>query len=245
MFGSDKWGIFEPLLTLKFYNDIFFKSIAERHLTYAGFIPFLIGLFVRRKTSNERLFDWWIVALLVYFAIVTVGNQVHEYYQLPFAIPASVFIAKVFDTYLSPDSLRSDWNTRRAFVVFLLACLLAVPILSFLRVHNFMKGENRESALFHLADAVQAHTDRKDLVVAVDEGDPIIMYRCDRKGWHSHPESLSTGFLQEKISLGAKFLIGRKSSFASREQQRVLERILVTYPARAETSEFFVLSLVE
>lgn len=46
-FGEDKWGMIDPLLTFKFYNDIFFKSIAERHLTYAAFIIFIWGLFIR------------------------------------------------------------------------------------------------------------------------------------------------------------------------------------------------------
>jgi hypothetical protein len=75
MFGTNKWGMIGPLLTVKFYNDVFFKSIAERHLTYAAFIPVAAGLFMQRTRPLERLFDWWLIGLLVYVALVPLGHR--------------------------------------------------------------------------------------------------------------------------------------------------------------------------
>ncbi|MBI3765245.1 MAG: glycosyltransferase family 39 protein [Ignavibacteriales bacterium] len=85
-FGTDKWGNFDLLASPKFYNDLFLKSIAERHLTYAATIPFIVGLFLKRQRPEERMFDWWLIAVIVYFLVVAKGNDVHEYYQLPFIL---------------------------------------------------------------------------------------------------------------------------------------------------------------
>ncbi|MCI0449927.1 MAG: glycosyltransferase family 39 protein [Chlorobi bacterium] len=56
-FGQDKWGTFGLLIEPAFYNDVFFKSIAERHLTYPGFILCILGLFIKREHPKEKLFD--------------------------------------------------------------------------------------------------------------------------------------------------------------------------------------------
>ena len=113
-FGSGKWGNFSLLLTPKLYNDVFFKSIAERHLTYPGFFLFIGGLFIPWHRKPGRVFDWWLVGILVYIFIVARGNQVHEYYQLPFTLPAAVFIAKTVAEVLSSEVLHFYWQSRLA-----------------------------------------------------------------------------------------------------------------------------------
>jgi len=242
-FGEDKWGMGTPLLTLKFYNDIFFKSIAERHLTYAGFIPFLIGLFLPRTTSREKLFDFWLIALLIFFAVVTIGNQVHEYYQLPFILPAVVYVGKTFHYFFSSGKLNDYWNRKRWAIIFLGLCLIAIPILSFLRVQNFMKGEQEDSTLFHLGAAVNTSTLTSDLVIAVDRFDPIVLYRSQRKGWHGWPCGLNDQFMKERVQLGAKYLIGAKGMFYEDGCGNLLDSLLSTYPIVENTEAYFILRI--
>ena len=99
-FGSSKWGMFGQLLDPSFYHKIFLMDLAERHFTYPGFILLLLGLFVKRKFPKELLFDIWLIAVLVYFFIVSEGNRVHEYYQLPFVLPAVIFTGKILNKLL-------------------------------------------------------------------------------------------------------------------------------------------------
>ncbi|MBI4546849.1 MAG: glycosyltransferase family 39 protein [Ignavibacteriae bacterium] len=242
-FGEDKWGIASPLLTLKFYNDVFMKSIAERHLTYAGFIPFLTGLLLTRTTSREKLFDWWLITVLIFFMIVSVGNQVHEYYQLPFVLPAVVFVAKTFNRYFSKEHLKEYWKKNRPLSIVFGLCLVAIPILSFLRVSNFMKGERLDSSLFHLEKAVQESTDLHDLVVTVDQYDPIVLYRVKRKGWHAVACGINDDFLLECSQLGAKYLIGQKETFFHNDCTGILDSLLQRYDAVRNTDGYFILKL--
>ncbi|MFQ5600017.1 MAG: ArnT family glycosyltransferase, partial [Candidatus Krumholzibacteriia bacterium] len=200
-FGTGKWGDARPLWTLKFYNDVFFKSIAERHLTYGGFIPFVLGVVLARGKREMRPFGWWLLAVVVYILVVARGNQVHEYYQLPFIPPAVVFAALACKTTL-PASSRV--KARRPLRALLLIGLLALPVLSFLRVANFMRKEDRGSALFQLAAAVRQQTPDNALIVAVDSNDPVLLYSCRRKGWHARPEALGAAALETRAVQGAR-----------------------------------------
>ncbi len=239
--GTNKWGMVEPLLTLKWYNDILFKSIAERHLTYAGFIPFVIGLFIPRQSLKEHLFDWWLIALVVYFFIVTTGNQIHEYYQLPFILPAVVYVAKTFDRYLSLQAFPHHWRQRRTFTTVLLLCLCGIPILSFLRVSTFMKGERLDGSLFQLAQSVQTSTRRSDLVIAVDNGDPVVLYRVDRKGWHSLACGLTSASIEDEARLGAQYVVGQKELFASGGCEAIMDSLMEHFPVVTNTDSYFIL----
>ncbi|HTR82062.1 MAG TPA: glycosyltransferase family 39 protein [Bacteroidota bacterium] len=241
--GTDKWGNLDIITTVKFYNDVFFKSIAERHLTYAGFIPFATGLSITRQRKEEKVFDFWLLAVVIYIIIVARGNQVHEYYQLPFILPASVFAGKAFDKYLSLDSFSESMGARLVVPYFFSLCFFGLLVLSYLRYANFMKGEDVTSPLFKLGASVQSLTEKHALIVAVDEGNPVVLYRSDRKGWNSSPEDLDSLFLTEKKGLGAKFIAGERSVFETPARQQILKWLLTKYDPVIENNEYFILKL--
>jgi 4-amino-4-deoxy-L-arabinose transferase-like glycosyltransferase len=242
-FGTDKWGNFDIILTLKFYNDIFFKSIAERHLTYAGFIPFLIGLFIKRTTKVERLFDFWLIAVVIYFLIVAKGNQVHEYYQLPFILPAVVYVGKAFAKHLPLDSLRTTFASKPLLSIFFSLCIVGVVVLSYLRYDRFMNSETFDSSLFRLAAAAQEVTQRNELVIAVSEYNPIVLYRCNRKGWNSSVDQLDSTFIDVRRTKGARYVIGEIPLFDTAEREKRLYWLFDNYKVVAKGKDYFVIAL--
>jgi 4-amino-4-deoxy-L-arabinose transferase-like glycosyltransferase len=242
-FGTDKWGNSDIILTLKFYNDIFFKSIAERHLTYAGFIPFLVGLFIKRSKKGERVFDFWLIAVVIYFLIVAKGNQVHEYYQLPFVLPAVVYVSKAFSKYLPLDSLRFSFNSKPVQSTFFSLCLVGIVVLSYLRYERFMSSETFDSSLFRLAEAVQEVTQKHDLVIAVSEGNPIVLYRSNRKGWNSSVDQLDSTFIDGRRSKGAKYLIGEIPMFDTPERGKTLQWLLHRHKVVTQGKDYFIIQL--
>ena len=152
------------------------KSIAERHLTYAAFIVFIWGLFIKRTHAKERLFDWWLIAIIIFIFIAPEGSLGQEYYQLPFAIPAAVFAGKVFEKYLRSGSVKESFLKNKLAVSFLGLCLAAMLVLSFLRINNFMKSENYNAAIFKLKEDVKSVVPQEDLVVTLTEGNPTMLY---------------------------------------------------------------------
>ncbi len=242
-FGTDKWGNFDIIFTLGFYNDIFFKSIAERHLTYAGFIPFVIGLFIKRTTKSERLFDYWLISVIIYFLIVAKGNQVHEYYQLPFILPAVVFVGKAFAKFLPLDSLGVSFKSKPVVSIFFIFCFIGIIVLSSLRYDRFMNSETYDSSTFRLATEVEKTTHNHDLIIAIGEGNPITLYRCNRKGWNIYVDKLDFEYIELLKKEGARFVVGEKPLFNTPWREKTLNWLLNSYKTVAEGKDYFVIEL--
>ena len=212
--GTNKWLMFDMLLKPSFYNDLIFKSISERHLTYAGFIIFIWGLFIKRMNEREMLFDFRLISILIFFIIVPEGNLSQEYYQLPFNIVASVFISKVlikyYEIFVNRKTIVLKAVDKTALVIISL-CLLLLPLLSAHRLYNFYKQENTNSAIFELSKNNKSNSAKNDLIITVSDGNPVYLYNADRKGWVCNSQDVNKNYLNDKKSKGAKYLIADKT----------------------------------
>jgi 4-amino-4-deoxy-L-arabinose transferase-like glycosyltransferase len=242
-FGEDKWGNVNLLIQPAFYNDVIFKSIAERHLTYAGFIPFLIGLFIKREKEGEKLFDWWLISCVVYLLIVAGGNKAHEYYQLPVILAASVFAGKAFSKYLSLTNIKQSHLAHKLRFTFFALCLLLIPVLSFLRVSNFLTRETYDGTDFKIANGVKLNSLKDDLIITVSNNSPIYLYLCERKGWATVPEAVDSLYIAGKIEEGAKLLAGDKSYFVSARGMQNMERAMKNFPVLKDDKDYFLINL--
>ncbi len=242
--SRDKWSRFDIVFSLKFYNDVLFKSIAERHLTYAGFIPFVIGLFIKRTNLRERLFDVWLLAIVFYMLVLAKGNQTHEYYQLPFILPAGIFTGKAFAKFFPIKLSDFSKNKKINWVSYLfIAFFVFTIILSFLRLQSFYQNETYDSPLFKMSDDLQKLSGKNDLVISASNGDPIFLYAPKRKGWSAHPDAISKEFLEEKKTHGAKFLYGYKSVLESDENKKKFENFKKDYTVLKDNEEYFIFKL--
>lgn len=156
------------------------------------------------------------MALLVYFVIVARGNYVHEYYQLPFMIPAVVFMGKVYARYGSPKI----WKNRKSLI--LTVGLVGVLVLSMARYSSYMKLEDPQSSeIFKLAEKVKQKIPENSFVICVTGIDPTLLYLSHRKGWHVWGEELEENYLEGKIRQGAKFLVGFYRHFDETQQDKI------------------------
>ena len=244
--GSDKWLMLDYLIKPSFYNDLFFKSIAERHLTWAGFILFIWGLFLKRENRYEKLFDFWLISILIFFIIVQQANLAQEYYQLPFNISASFYIAKVLNKYsylFSKEKMKQvSLKTKFAFVLVILLAIM-IPVLSTLRLHNFYKQENKESAIFKLSDEVKAKTDFNDLVITVSEGNPVYLYNFDRHGWVCFTADINEAYIKEKIKNGAKYLTADKTYLKEKFNKEEISETLSKYQTITNNELYLIIKL--
>lgn len=241
--GKDKWGMIDPLLTIKFYNDIFFKSIAERHLTYPAFIVFLWGLFIKRQYNLERVFDWWLLGMIIFIFLAPQAHLGQEYYQLPFNIPASVFIGKVFASYINVSDLTTSFRKSKFAVIFLGLCLISIFILSFLRMQNFMKSETMEATVFEMAIDVKECSGKEEKFITFSDNNPAILYIINRKGWVASSSELNDQFIKERETKGAAFIIGEKSVLKNNEERVNLEKIKAENIIIKDTPEYFIIKL--
>jgi len=151
------------------------QQTATSSLTPLLAIMALIGLFVAPRGKYGCLFDWWLVAMVLFVVAVGYGNR-HPWYQLPFVPIAAAFAGAACSFFGSKISSRVAVAT--------LSILLtgSFAILAFFYVRPLY-----ESSAAQLRDAgleLNKITASDALIVAVDGGNPTIFYYAKRKGWH-------------------------------------------------------------
>ena len=211
IFTTDKLHSWRTALDIKFWYEILFERLAERHATWAGFVLVIVGVFIRRSGVSEfidRLVRWWVAGLFVYVCIVARGNQVHEYYQLPFTGPICYYIAKALASIEWRALAPADWprsqlallfsrkaidiNLRGRFslivaILFALVLILSVSrYIVYLRAEQVLDNPIAESsrALRELLTTNAAYDPQRVVVVSLDlPGDPTPLYHARAKGW--------------------------------------------------------------
>lgn len=234
-YGSDKWGNWDFIFTWEYFNGVFFKNIAEKHLTWIGFIFFLIGFIKFYKHKEYRFFYSWIAAAVIYLVIVAKGNYFHDYYQLPIVIPFTVFIGSAFTKYFD-SSILNNYKKTLLYVSLALLFLLSGARL----VDYFGREDLTKNDKYHLALKSNELIESNSLVIAVSSYDPMLLYNAHKKGWQCFPSELTEEFILEKKNLGAKYILGNKSEFKTDELNRFLSS---GFKFIYEDSASFIISL--
>jgi len=162
------------LESFSWYWDIA-QQTATSSLTPLLAIMALIGLFVAPRGKYGCLFDWWLVAMVLFVAAVGYGNR-HPWYQLPFVPIAAAFAGAACAFFGSKIS------SRVAAVTLSILLTGSFAILAFFYVRPLY-----ESSAAQLRDAgleLNKLTASDAFIVAVDGGNPTIFYYAKRKGWH-------------------------------------------------------------
>lgn len=242
-YGQDKWGMFSLLTSPAWYNDIFFKSIAERHLTYPGFILLIAGLFIKRSYDRERLFDIWLIAVLLFIFIAAQAHRAQEYYTLPFDIPAAVFIGKFLAKYLPFENIKKAFSEYRYKSYFAVLCVILICVLSYLRIARFYNGENPDSPVLKIGRDVQSVSKPLDKIITVGDGNPVYLYHSHRFGWTAMPQQLDSSYISDRKKEGAKFIAGEKVIFERNNSAGKIEYLLKNYKVIKNEPEYIIIGL--
>lgn len=151
------------------------QQTATSSLTPLLALMALTGLFVAPRGKYGCLFDWWLVAMVLFVVTVGYGNR-HPWYQLPFVPIAAAFAGAACAFFGSKIS------SRVAAVTLSILLAASFAILAFFYVRPLY-----ESSAAQLRDAgleLKKITATNALIVAADMGNPTIFYYANRKGWH-------------------------------------------------------------
>lgn len=240
----DKWLNWGLLARARFWNRIVVISLLERHFAWFGFPVFIAGVFMARRARNERLFDLWLIAVVIYMLIAGQGNFAHDYYQLPFMLPGVVFMARVYSRRFDFKGYKKDRTS-----VALTVALIGMVVFSFIQYRKFLKNEDTASSVtYRSSRLIRETTGNKDLVITITDGDPSILYFSNRKGWVATTTEVTDEYLNEKIKKGAKYLAGVYWRFDRPEEKERLTQILSSREYKIlydDRKDFFILGLRE
>ena len=234
--STDRYD-YHVLLSLNFWTDLIFRTVV-RHFAIFLFPVFIAGLFIKRKTAQEYVFDVWLLAIIATQILVPVTSSVHEYYQLSFMLPSVVFIGKAFDLLF------------KKYKKFLVTCFcLSLVTGSLIYSIDYMPLEKTEtSAILRLSEQVKSIVPQNSLIISSTGGDPTLLYLSDRKGWLINHRDITDEYILSKRKLGAKYLVGsfnfvESYSKVDDNQKQKVNHVLEQYPNLVKDGQNFIAKL--
>jgi len=221
---SDKWNRFELLLEPTFYKDLFVGKIIEDHLAIIGFPLAALGLIMRNRKPTEILFDAWLLAMLIQIVLVPQGHRVHDYYQLPIAVPAAFYIGRFLSRGITRSKHAPTIQTLLAAIFFILS--------SRTLWNTFSKELNPPQADQRLIGLIADNTNAGELVVLARDDtafDPYVLYMANRKGWLITTDDLSENYINSLAGSGAGWLIVESTAGEQGEGFHVGRAATVTF----------------
>jgi hypothetical protein len=158
------------------YAFIIGRRLVRDLLGPIGLVAFAIGLVAAVK-QGRRVELAWTAAFLAYLVIVSRGNRVHDYYQLPLAPLAAIVIPGGILWIV--DALRARVDALTAVGVLLWLMLLTTFVRS-VSFHSWYEVDARKASFCRaLGGAIPAD----ERVTFVAYNSPDVLYCLDRKGW--------------------------------------------------------------
>jgi 4-amino-4-deoxy-L-arabinose transferase-like glycosyltransferase len=238
-YGSDKWGNWDLVGSWDFWERILMTRIFANVLSYAGLPLLLIGLIRRPVSTEERVFSLWLLGMGVFTVIVARGVFVHDYYLLPAAIPVSYYLGKTTAWALDRDKRPARW-----LQVIVGILILATTIISLDTYRTWLGQEDpADWPAYQVAQLARRELEPDALVIAVDKGNPLMLYYARKKGWRSFPPDLTPGFVKALSSAGAEYILGVHQDFAAFGAEDHRDRLLARHATVVDNGNVFIVKI--
>ena len=121
-FGGGMWFSPHDLLSPQAWSLMLDRMLKD-HLTAVGLVLLPVGLlmWLPGRPRQAHLFQVWLVAVLVYFVVVSGGNLRQSYYQLPLLLPAAGLIGLGWERLVRTRAV-NRWSQAALVVLFLALC---------------------------------------------------------------------------------------------------------------------------
>ena len=207
--GSSCWELSERFkLFLTCFKPESWRSIFGNLwgvvLTPLGFSLFLLGLFLKKNTSREYLFLYWLIGTAVSLLLFFYHAQTHVYYWLPLVPVGAYFMAN------SLAALSESRIGDRIYKNILLKTVLILFIgtMVFYYIYPAYRVPRSYSHVGEMAELVKALTPPESLVIASCSTGPYFLYYCNRRGWDfwiNNPKASAIKRLEYLRGQGAEY----------------------------------------
>lgn len=218
----DKWWNWDLVFSGEFWSRVFGVRISGYLLAWFGVVPVLLGMTLQRGPDGDQVMRMWLLGTLIFIVVVARGVFVHDYYVLPAVLPLSYFLGRCYATLCHRKG-----DSRRWAYPLLVLCLVGTSVVSVSHLGKLLRREAPDkSSLFRLAQAAELRTASDSLIIAVDRGNPAMLYHAHRKGWHASPAEITDARLDDLQARGAGYVVGLRGDFEKDRQGALLDRLL-------------------
>lgn len=211
-----------------FFRWLISERIGKIILTVTGFPLFILG-FLAQPSGKEKFFYYSILlSTLLYFSVFASGNVRHDYYQIPFMIIGSIFLAKGILTLIKSP------------LVFNKIIVLSTVIPLILLMYAFGYYEIRGYYWVNHPEIVEAGKAADKLlpmnarVITPYGGDTAFLYQTNRYGY-----PLFDGNFEKYLKNGANYFI----SVDPKDQ--TIKKLEQKCPVISKTDQFIIVEISE
>lgn len=208
--SSSNWAIgnwfdFSSWFKPENWRDIF-NNLWGIALTPVGFTLFLSGVFLRKKTSTEYLFYYWVLGVAISILLFFYHSRTHAYYWLPLIPAASYFIAGCL---ISLEESHAREKLFRNFIA-KTTLILIVAAMLFYYIYPAYRVPRAYAKAGAVADAVNSRVSAGSLIIASCSSGPYLLYYCNRRGWDFWVNATDTNhieYLESLRGMGAEYFV--------------------------------------
>jgi hypothetical protein len=142
-------------------------------------VTMLLGSLLPSRAPYGGVFHWWVVAIIIFIVTVGRGNA-HPWYQLPLVPVAAAFTGRFLERMV--HQLTRWLEMKIALAVICLLFFLPLTALGYLALKPLY--HSWAMPLWQAGQALDQLALSDGLVLAVDYGEPSLLYYSRRKGWH-------------------------------------------------------------
>ncbi len=231
------------VMSWSFYWDVIQRAV-DRWLTPILATALIVGTLIYPHRKYGAAFHWWLVAFFFFFVAAGWENR-HPWVQLPLVPIAAAFSGFIFDRV----SRRLKTLARPVLVELTLAFAFLLPLGLFSYRSLAPRYRPWQQPGFNAAMELKKISPPGALVLAVDYGEPTIIYYSERKGWHFLPiwgttpndDAHAIQKLEELRAQGATHLVFDQYSAPWLELYKDFTAYLDThYRRRSQTSDYVI-----
>jgi 4-amino-4-deoxy-L-arabinose transferase-like glycosyltransferase len=230
----------------QFYRHILWKTVTFS-LTPVLTAALIAGVPVRSRTRYGQVFHWWLVAFVVFFIFAARENR-HPWVQMPLVPIAAAFLGILFD-----KAMRTTGRLANSRIAFATACMLVFLPFTYLS-YKAVKRHYRpwQEPDYKAALEIARLSPPNALILAVDEGEPAMIYYSQRKGWHflSHFGALprdsaeAISELEKYRGFGASYIVFDRYNLYWLDRYKDFQRHLDSHYKRVrETPDYIIFEL--
>ena len=172
MFGS---GGLETM-SLDWYMNIVQQALTSA-ATPVTAAAMLLGICLPAQAKLDRLFHWWLLAILLFMIVAGQGHR-HPWYLLPVVPVVAALAGRACDFALSRLARPALWKT------VLLGTIFFSSMSYFTLLYVTPLYEPGTLAPWRAGNELNRLAPLDVLIAAGDGGDPTCIYYSKRKGWH-------------------------------------------------------------
>lgn len=159
----------------KTYNDALNYVLTPLGLTFAA-----VGLLLKREDEGERILLFWLLGVLMFYAVMPEGLWAHGYYHMHYLPILAFFASKGFLHIIEKDRLKPNFpNPRTSIVIFGLLFLLLSARYS---IPFYIIPENKRHIL-KTAGYVKMKVSPNELIISCVDSPATLLYYSERRGW--------------------------------------------------------------